>query len=94
MAAARRKRRQTKRKKLGINELTKGQVNKILDVIFHRHFRRNPDLILLDGLAHAIVENDLKQSLRKFAKYSVPALLKETERKKTGKRKRRGKGSR
>lgn len=88
MPAARRKRRQTSRKKTGIN-LTKGQLNRIIDTLLHRHFRRNPDLILLDGLAHAIVENDLEQSLRKFAKYGVPVLLKETERKKRRKRRRR-----
>ena len=88
MAAARRKRRHTKREKRGF-DFTKGQVNRLIDVLFHRHFRRNPDFILLDGLAHAIVEDDLELSIRKFAKYGVPALLKETERKKKPKRKRR-----
>jgi len=91
--AARRKRRQNKREKTGI-DLTKGQLNRIIDTLFHKHFRRNSDLIYLDGLAHAIVENDLKQSIRKFAKYGVPALLKETERKKTRKRERGGKTTR
>jgi len=93
VSAIRRRRRQTKRRKTGV-DLTKGQLNQIVDILLHRHFPRNPDLILLDGLAHAIVEGDLEQSLRKFAKYGVPALLKETERKKTRKRKRRGRGTR
>ena len=92
MPSARRRRRQIKPKTPF--RPTQGQLNKIVDTLLHRHFRRNPDLIYLDGLAHAIIEGDLKQSLRKFAKYGVPALLKEAERKKTRKRERGGKATR
>lgn len=82
----RRRTQRSERKRTGVN-LTRGELNKIIDAMFHRHFSKRPSLIFVDGLAHAIVENDPEESLRKFLKYGIPALLKGTGRKK---RRRRG----
>jgi hypothetical protein len=54
----------------------KGKLNKLIDDLIHPHFREYPALIIVDGLLHAMVEQNPKASLRKFIKYNVPKLLK------------------
>jgi hypothetical protein len=56
---------------------SKGQLNKIIDVLVHPYFEKYPLLILVDGAAHALIEQDAKTTIRKFVKYNAPAILKE-----------------
>ena len=53
-----------------------GQKNKLIDAAVHPWARENPWLIMVDGGLHALVEGNLKTSTVKFAKYSLPELLK------------------
>ena len=62
--------------------LTKGEVNRLIDAILHRRFSENVGFIIVDGLLHAIVERNPEESVRKFVRYNVPALIRETARKK------------
>jgi len=80
--------RKSRRKRRGI-KVTKGDLNRLIDDIFHRHFSENVGFIIVDGLLHAIVERNPEESVRKFVRYNVPALIKETARKKRVKGKRR-----
>jgi hypothetical protein len=59
----------------------KGKLNKLIDDLIHPHFREYPALIIVDGLLHAMVEQNPDASLRKFIKYNVPKLLKTITRK-------------
>lgn len=59
----------------------KGAINKLIDLAIHPHFRRNVGLVFVDGLLHALVEQNLKESLSKFLKYNFPVLLREAYRK-------------
>jgi len=56
---------------------TKGQANKMIDLILHPMMKGEDEvrIIALDALAHAIVEQDPDESLRKFFRYSWPKLV-------------------
>jgi len=54
----------------------RSEVNRLIDKMFHPHFKRYPALILLDGVLHAAVEQDPELSFRKFIRYNAPKLLK------------------
>jgi len=53
----------------------KGKANRFIDELIHPYFKENPTFILLDGLLHAIVEQNPNESLRKFARYNLPEFL-------------------
>lgn len=55
---------------------SKGKLNKIIDAIVHPLYQKNEGFRFLDGLAHALVEQDPKTSVKKFVKYNVPELIK------------------
>jgi len=80
--------RKSRRKRRGI-KVTKGDLNRLIDDIFHRHFSENVGFVIVDGLLHAVVERNPEESVRKFVRYNVPALIRETARKKRVKGKRR-----
>ena len=78
----------SRRKRRGI-KVTKGDLNKLIDDVFHRHFSENVGFVIVDGLLHAVVERNPEESVRKFVRYNVSALIRETARKKRVKGKRR-----
>ncbi len=49
--------------------------NKVIDHIFHPLFREGKSFVIMDGIMHAIVEQNSSVSIRKFAKYSLRYLL-------------------
>ena len=53
----------------------KGELNRFIDDQIHPYFKEYPAMILLDGLLHAIIEQNLNESLWKFIKYNAPKLL-------------------
>ena len=59
----------------------KWELNKLIDAMIHPYFQEYPAMILVDGILHAMVENDPDESLRKFVRYNVPRLLKLFKRK-------------
>jgi len=54
-------------------------LNRLVDGVMHPYFRQCPVLIVLDGLLHAMVEQDPDVSLRKFVRHNLPGLLKNLE---------------
>lgn len=56
---------------------TKGEVNRLIDGVLHPLMRGElkAPLVVLDALAHAMVEQDPKRSFRSFARYGLPKLL-------------------
>lgn len=60
---------------------TKGQLNRLVDDLCHPFFKENPGFVLVDGLLHGMVENDLPLTVKKFMKYDFPKLLKEVNKK-------------
>ena len=53
----------------------RGELNRLIDRLLHPHFRDYPALILLDGVLHAMVEQDLNVTIRKFVRYNLPKIL-------------------
>ena len=79
----------SRRKRRGI-KVTKGDLNRLIDDVFHRHFSENVGFVIVDGLLHAVVERNPEESVRKFVRFSVPVLVREMARKRRVKgRKRR-----
>jgi len=54
-----------------------GQINRAIDDIFHPHFHKGPVPIILDTLAHAIVERDPKVSVEKFLEFNLGPFVRE-----------------
>lgn len=64
-----------------VRRIAKGELNRIIDNLIHPYFRNYPALILVDGFLHALVEQDLDTSVKKFARYNIPKLLRHLARK-------------
>jgi len=56
--------------------MKKGKLNKLVDKIFHPHFKKHPELIIVDEILHIIIEQNPKQSFKKFIKYNLNKILK------------------
>ena len=78
----------SRRKRRGI-KVTKGDLNRLIDDIFHRHFSENVGFVIVDGLLHAVVERNPEESIRKFVRFNVPVLVREMARKRRVKGRRR-----
>ena len=78
----------SRRKRRGI-KVTKGDLNRLIDDIFHRHFSENVGFVIVDGLLHAVVERNPDESIRKFVRFNVPVLIREMARKRQVKGRRR-----
>ena len=74
------RKRSGKRKKTR-RPYTRGQLNRLVDDLIHPFFKEDPSFVLVDGLLHGVVENDLPLTVKKFIKYDFPKLLKEINRK-------------
>jgi hypothetical protein len=55
---------------------TEGELNRIIDSLLHPLFRKSKVFVIIDGLAHAIVERNPKKSAKKFIRYNLKELLK------------------
>lgn len=58
-----------------VRKTIKIELNRLIDRLAHPYFGKYPALIVVDGLLHAVVEQDPNGSLRKFVRYDVPKLL-------------------
>jgi hypothetical protein len=54
---------------------TKGELNKLVDSALHPLFEDSPIFIAVDEAAHALIEQDLRESVLKFIRYSLPTLI-------------------
>lgn len=73
-----------KRKKKTRTPYTKGELNRLIDSLCHPLSKRDKGFILVDGLLHAMVEQNPPVTVQKFMKYSLPRLLEELSRKSRG----------
>ena len=62
-------------KKMKTRPYSKGELNKLIDVLCHSLFKTNEGFILVDGFLHGLVEQNLPLSIKKFMKYSLPKLI-------------------
>ena len=53
---------------------TTGELNKTVDDLLHPLAKLDPGFLLLDGLLHAIVEQNPPESILKFIHYNLPKL--------------------
>ena len=60
----------------------KGELNKIVDAVFHPLYRKHEGLRLLDGLVHGLIEQNPSLSIRKFARYNFREILEVIKKKK------------
>jgi hypothetical protein len=58
---------------------TDGELNKLIDSFLHPFARENPCYWALDTLLHGIVEQDPEVTLGKFARYTLPKLFEQAE---------------
>jgi len=70
----RRKRRQPRT--VGSAPYTKGEMNMLIDGVFHPLKKTHWAFIFVDEAFHMINEGDVAQSLAKFVEYSLPELVK------------------
>jgi len=54
---------------------TKGDVNKLIDSCLHPLARQNPQILIIDGFLHALVEQEPPRSASKFLVYNLPKLV-------------------
>ena len=78
----------SRRKRRGI-KVTKGDLNRLIDDVFHRRFSENVGFVIVDGLLHAVVERNPDESIGKFVRFNVPVLIREMARKRRVKGRRR-----
>lgn len=65
-----------------VKKITKGDLNKLIDILMHPYFEEHPTFtVIIDGLLHAMVEQDPDMSFRKFVKYNIPKILRRFTRK-------------
>jgi len=77
-----------RRKKRYLGLYTTGELNKIVDSFIHPFFGKENGSIIVDGFVHALVEQDIRVSARKFLRYDLPEILKGSGKKCTTKRNR------
>jgi len=56
-------------------KLKNGELNKLIDAVFHPLFKKHKAFIIVDGIAHAVAERDLNKSIVKFVHYNLSKLL-------------------
>lgn len=56
---------------------SKGNINQVIDDLLHPLFKKNANLVFLDGFFHSLNERNLPLSARKFIRYNLPELLKQ-----------------
>ena len=67
-----------KRKRL----YTTGELNRLIDDLLHPLAKLNPEILILDGILHSLLEQNPTESVQKFIQYNVPKLLAEFRKRK------------
>ena len=70
-----------KAKKKARKLYTKGELNKLIDSLCHPLLKTNKGFVLVDGLLHAMVEQNPPETVLKFIRYSLPKIMEEISRK-------------
>jgi hypothetical protein len=56
---------------------TQGELNRLIDGVFHPLCKEDRRFVLLDLFFHGLVERNLSDSVRKFFKYNMSDIVKE-----------------
>jgi len=56
-------------------QYTKGELNKLIDSLLHPLFVNGDAFVAIDTVLHGLVEQDPKQTVRKFIRYTLPKIL-------------------
>ena len=56
-------------------EYSKADINAIIDSIFHPLMKRHKFFVFVDGVLHALNEQNPRKSLEKFIRYNLKYLL-------------------
>lgn len=59
---------------------TEGQLNKMIDSLFHPIAHRDPYYWLADTILHALVEQDPSVTVGKFMRYTAPKIIQQAVR--------------
>lgn len=54
---------------------SKGELNRLVDSALHPLFEHSPIFLAVDEAAHALIEQNLRESALKFVRYSLPTLI-------------------
>ena len=54
---------------------TKGEINLMIDTLLHPLSKQAPQILILDGFLHGLVEQNPTLSTRKFFKHNIPLLV-------------------
>ena len=52
-----------------------GELNRLIDALLHPIGRQHPEILILDGILHGIVEQNPTESILKFIHYNGAKLL-------------------
>jgi len=66
-----------KRKRRRKHTFTLGELNRLVDGVFHPLAKSDRRFLLLDGFLHGLIERDPPQTVRKFVRYNLADVLKE-----------------
>jgi hypothetical protein len=65
------------RKKKNKRQYSKGEINRLIDSTIHPLFKRSPAFIVVDTVLHGLVEQNPKETIGKFARYTLPKIIDE-----------------
>ena len=65
---------------------TEGELNKLIDSLYHPLFTTDQGYILVDSILHALVEQNPSTTTKKFIRYNLPKLLQKKKQKIVSKR--------
>jgi len=54
---------------------TPGELNRLVDAFIHPLAKTRPDVLILDGILHGIIEHNPTESAMKFILHNLPKLL-------------------
>ena len=66
-----------KRRKKPTSIYTRGELNAITDDLLHPLIKKHKELRILDEMAHIVIEGDLRESLIKFIRFTLPQIVRE-----------------
>ncbi|MGD0550712.1 MAG: hypothetical protein ABSA81_09265 [Candidatus Bathyarchaeia archaeon] len=54
---------------------TLGELNRLIDAFIHPIAKRHPEILILDGIIHSVIERNPSESAVKFIHHNLPILL-------------------
>ena len=67
-------------RKKRLKPYSKGELNRLVDSLCHPFYDENEAFRAIDGLLHAVIEQDPPTSVRKFIRYNLPEIIKKISR--------------